>query len=670
MVTGGWIMNGARYLSWLTGIGLGIGLFVVLNELQIPYYLFYPRTTQTILISSSYDYYLFLVSSISVPWTVTLYRKRISVPVSVGTLAVWVISVVLATINEPFAGVILYVTVICSTVLGVFRSVARRHVLREVLPSAVILFALVEWSSICYWIVAAVKPHSGFGILSQELEANLTFFLYPLAIPMMLLLLFSWLWVPLIPRLSRPKVNLVIRYRPSPQKPDRRMIVAALDLCAIIAIIVFFYPYLAGQTWVVGQDAFWRYIDPVNNLVGLSPSQAFNTSTGHGAYVVLLYLIQAATGVDVASIVKYAPLALAFITAAAVLFATLRGGWGFQSAILTSICTLLWLPTTLGIYVDIQANWLALFFWMVFLAVYFVNGEAKAVTYVILAVLSLIIFLLHPWTWGVFVTTLIFTTILSRKSSWSEHSIRTLVAALVLAIPLATVAYSVSPSLGSDLANTIQLYISGPIKPAELLSFGDALANTFYNLGPTLSPSLLLLCLVGAYALGRRRDMTANYIIAWTAVWCVGSVLVAPTGLNPTNPGLSETGFWRMLYISPLPFLLALGIEKCISIVKGPTPTSNSTGIFSRAVPVFSMLPILAAGAGLFLFSDANVRLLVVCAALIVALVLVLKFPNYRSLEVLVVCVLILLLFNAAFRTLFPLVLDPHNLFSSVVTGR
>jgi hypothetical protein len=662
-------MNAARYANWVTGISLGLGLFVVLNQLQIPYYLFYPRTTQTILISAPYDYYLFLISSISVPWTFARFWKKISPLVSLGTLAVWAISLVLAIINEPFAATILYASVIGSAVLGVFRSEARRQALREVLPSAVVLFVLVEWSSVCYWLVAAVSPHSGFGIVSQDLEANLTFFLYPVAIPMMLLLLFSWLWIPLLPRLSRPKTHLIVRYRPSPQKPDSRMIVAALDLCAILAIIIFFYPYLAGQTWIVGQDTYWRYIGPVTSLVGLAPSQAFNTSASHGVYVLLLYLIQSGSGVSVASIVKYAPLVLAFGTASAVLFATLRGGWSFPCAILASICTLLWLPTTLGIYVAIQANWLALFFWMLFLAIYFVNTQAKPATYVILAVLSLIILLVHPWTWGVFATTLLFTAIISRKSAWSKHSIRTLVSAVVLAIPIGAVAYAVSPSLSSDLGQTISLYISGPVNPAGLFSFGAALANTFYNLGPALSPVLLLLSLVGAYALVRRRDMITNYLIAWTVAWCIGSILIAPTGLNPTNPGLSETGLWRMLYISPLPFLLALGMEKCVSILKGTTLAPNPTGMFSKVLPVFSMLPFLAAGVGLLLFLDANVRLLLVVAALIMALVFVVRFPNYRVLEALIVSVLILLLFNAAFRTLFPLVLDPHNIFSSPGAG-
>jgi hypothetical protein len=184
-------MNLARYANWVTGISLGIGLLVVLNHLQIPYYLFYLRTTQTILISSTYDYYLFLASSICVPWTFALYRRLLSISVSLGTVAVWLISFVLAIINEPFAVTILYAIVICANVWRVFRSNARRYTLTEILSSALAIFAIVEWSSICYWVIAGINPRDGVGMLSQRLEADLTFFLYPIAIPMMLLLLSS-----------------------------------------------------------------------------------------------------------------------------------------------------------------------------------------------------------------------------------------------------------------------------------------------------------------------------------------------------------------------------------------------------------------------------------------------------------------------------------------------
>jgi len=664
-------MIGVRYAAWAIGISLGIGLLVVLNGLRIPYYLFYPRTTQTILTSSTYDYYLFLVSTISVPWILSFYKSRLSLPVLLGTISVWAVSFALSVI-EPFAVTILYAVVVCTVVLAVFRSDTRRGTLREILPSTITTFVLVEWASICFWIAAAINPHGtvgSVGMLSEALEANLTFFLYPVAIPMMLLLLLSWVWIPLIPRLSRPKTHLVVRYRPSPQKPDLRMLVAAIDLFAIVSLILFFYPYLAGQSWIVGEDTYWRYIDPVSGLVGLTPSQAFNTSASHGLYVVFIYLIHLATGVSVALIVKYAPLVLAFCTASAVLFVALRGGWNFPLAVLTSLSTLLWLPTTVGIYVDVQANWVALLFWMVFLAMYFGNNQPRAVTYVVLAILSLLILLVHPWTWGVFATTLLISAIISRESGWSKHSIRAVVAALALALPFGAIGYWLSPSIRSDITSTIQLYISGPINPASLLTFSAALANMFSNEGPILSPILLLLCLVGAYALSRRRGITANYVIAWIVTWFVGSILVAPSGVNPTNPALSETGLWRMLYISPLPFLLALGIEKCLRVSRRSTALNDSRSVLSQIVPVLSMMPFVIVGATLYFIEVPNVRLLLVVAALIVALLLIVRLPNYRTLDVLIVTFLLLIVFNAAFRTLFPLVLDPHNIFGPVGTG-
>lgn len=659
-----------KIVHWAIGVGLGVGLFVVLNLLQIPYYLLYPRTTGTVLISNFYDHYVFLVSTLSVPCAFATSRRKFSTLVSVGMISIWAVSFVLAVLNQPVVVPILYATVICATFLSVVRADARRTVITEILASTLSVFALVEWSSLFYYVVAAFNPQAKFGILSEQLETNLTYSFYLLASPIMLLLLFSWVWILLIWRLPRLSGRLLFRYQPLPQKPSIRVMAASLDLFAIIAIIVFFYAYLAGQTWVVGVDSHLRYIDPLNGLVGLTPSQAFKTSVGHGVYVVFLYLIQLGTGLSSVSIVKYAPLVLAFSTASAVFFAIIRGGWSFQLATLTSICTLLWLPTILGIYAGLQANWVALFFWMIFLAIYFANKEPKITIYMILAVLSLIILLVHPWTWGVFTTTLLFTAIISRRTSWARHCGRTLAASLILALPLGLAAYALSQSLGSDFTQTIALYMSAPLNPTELLSFGGALTDLFSNWGPVLSPTILLLSLAGAYALSRRRDIIANYLIAWITAWFVGSILVAPSGFNPSNVGLSETGLWRMLYISPLPFLLALGLEKCISIARTPMSNASSQTIRLRVMPLLSLAPFIAVGAGLFTIWEPNVRLLLVASALILTFTLLVTQPDLRTFDVLLVSVLVLLLFNAAFRTLFPLLLDPHNLFSSLGTSR
>lgn len=653
----------AKILHWVTGISLAVGLLVLLNQLQIPYYLYYPRTTQTVLVSDSYDLYIFLLSSACVPFTLG-FSTETSVATKIGVGAVWAVSLVLTMIGQSPGIVILYVTVICAAGLSILRDDLRRSVISETVASSLTIFVLIEFSCLFYWCVASLNPQGRVGVLSEQLESNLTFSLYPVVIPVFLLLLFSWLWVPFFARFARLRTGLLVRYLPSP-KWDLRTI-ASLDLIGIVAIIIFFYPYLAGQSWVVGVDSHLRYLDPLNSLSGLSLSQAIGTSYTHGVYVAFLYLTETATGLTAFSLVKYAPLLLAFASAAAAYFAVLRAGWGVEEAVLTSICMLLWFPTTLGIYAGIQANWVAIVFWMMFLSIYFTKRDWNILTYAVLGLFSLVILLVHPWTWGVFISTLVLTMIILRKTAWKQHCIRGVFAAVIIALPIGLVAYELLPGLGSDFMNTVQVYSLTAINPLSISTFGDALAELFSNWASYLSPILLLFSLIGASALFRRQGIAANYLLAWIVTWCVGSFLVAPLGYNSVNATISETGLWRMLYVSPLPFLLALGFKKCIQASRvGYSNDVQHLGS-GRPLQIIYVALFLALGGGLFALWQPLFRLLVVCLALALTLVLLVRFPSYPILQVLVVSVLVLLLVNAAFRSLFPLLLDPHNLFSAV----
>ena len=100
----------------------------------------------------------------------------------------WAVSFVLAVLNQPVAVPILYATVICATFERGTGRCWQRTVITEILASTLSVFALVEWSSLFYYVVAAFNPQAKFGILSEQLETNLTYSLYPLAIPIMLLL--------------------------------------------------------------------------------------------------------------------------------------------------------------------------------------------------------------------------------------------------------------------------------------------------------------------------------------------------------------------------------------------------------------------------------------------------------------------------------------------------
>jgi cytochrome bd-type quinol oxidase subunit 2 len=77
-------------------------------------------------------------------------------------------------------------------------------------------------------------------------------------------------------------------------------------------------------------------------------------------------------------------------------------------------------------------------------------------------------------------------------------------------------------------------------------------------------------------------------------------------------------------------------------------------------------LALIADSAGLFLFDDPLVRLAILTAVVVAVIVVEFRFPRYRTARSFLAVILILLLVNAAFRSLYPLLLDPHSLFGPV----
>jgi len=658
-------------LRWLTGISLGIGILVLLNQFQIPFYLYYPRTTNTVLISNSYDLYVFLISTACVPCTLAFSTTRPSRSGMIGIIMIWVAGVLLTLVQQPYAVGTLYVTVTYAAALNVSKTTLPKLSAAEVILPILAIFALIEYSTLYYWICSALNPQTQVGMSAEELELNLTFSLFPLALIISVLLFFSWLWIPIVTlllgrgrKLSQNQPHLLVR--------SRRHIAASIDLFVILAILIFFYPYLAGQTWIVGVDSYIRYLSPLNDLTGLTPSQAFIKSYSiHGLYVFLLYLVQLGTNVSSFTVVKFAPLVLTFAAASAVFLAFHGGGWKFELAILSSISVLLWLPTTLGTFGGIQANWVAFVLWMLFLSFYFSGHEWNIGMYILQALISFAIFLFHPWTWGVFLTSLVFTVLLTRTDELKKRSLQSLCAALMIVLPAGITAYNFFPGLASSLNNTLQLYLYSltKVNATSLLPiFGNALTGLLVDWGSFLPPFLLLVSLVGAYTLHSEEGIIKNYLLAWIAAWCLGSILIAPLGYSYSNPVAGETELWRMLYISPLPILLALGIQKCFDLTK----------IFQmfevepdRRFPQigFSAILIVAAGS-LFILSDPVTRLIATFGVLVSVLFISIRFQNKGDFaRTLVMSIIILLLINTALRSLYPLLLDPHNLFGTFGTS-
>ncbi|HKM49843.1 MAG TPA: hypothetical protein VJZ75_01545, partial [Candidatus Bathyarchaeia archaeon] len=290
----GYSYRATELLHCLTGVNLGIGCLVLLNQLKIPFYLYYPRTTQTVLISGLFDLYFFMASSACVPITLALYSRKFSMLSIVGTLTIWITTLILAIDGQPYAVPALYATVVFVTTLNVLKK-EDRFVAVNFLLYTLAFFVLIEFAAVCYWARASIDPLARFGTLTEQLETNVTFSIYPLVMLVMFLLLFSWAWVPVASRSPRLRSPALGQRQHSAQQWNLRLVAASLELFAIVSLLVFFYPYMAGQTWVVGVDSILRYLSPLNGLAGIAPSQAIFTSSQHGLYLVLLYVIQLVT---------------------------------------------------------------------------------------------------------------------------------------------------------------------------------------------------------------------------------------------------------------------------------------------------------------------------------------------------------------------------------------
>jgi hypothetical protein len=537
---------------------------------------------------------------------------------------------------------------------------------------AMSIIALIECASAYYWVTAAFAPQTLFRVASQDLETSLTYAPYPIAPLVLLIIMFSWVWVPIVGRLTlRPRVaEGTPHVRPENQgeaMSERRRLFLFLDVFAILSILVFYFLYAAGQLWVVGVDSQWRYIIPLNTLNGLGFSQALGMSLrlGHGVYLGLLLIIERVTGTSSFLVVKYAPLALTFLTAT-FSFLAFRRVLSRNFPLLAAVCMILWIPTTIGIWGGIQSNWAAYVLWMFFLAFVFNQCiKSRTVSFLLQSLLSLGILIIHPWTWGVFLATLILAALFGiRPRADLKRGLTTVVSSTWLAAPVGAAAFIYLSGLTSDISNAITLYFF-PFAHADSVFklFPGAWLELSRVWSSFLSPTLILIMLVGAFALNELRGETKRYLLAWVAVWCVGSILVAAIGYLPADAAISETQLWRILYLSPLPILLALGVSRLVNlttrfVITGPSIAPRlQPAVFSTAIGVFS-LP-------LFLFEAPIIRLGSVIAGTLALLLLTYRFHVKDSPKLMTSTVLILIIVNAAFRSLFPLLLSPHNLVPS-----
>jgi len=249
---------------------MAIGLLVVLSYAQIPFFLYYPRVTNTILISESLDMLLFMGASLCVPLSVLLFALqpeagrrsvRNAGVTLVAVLGVWLLSLVLMLRSPSLAVLALFVSTVSVAIVNVSISdpvygLEWRRAVSEMLVTMMTIFALIEFSPIYYWITSSVDPGTEMGRGAAELELNLTYSLFPLAPFIFTALLLSWLWVPVASRILARVRPRMISHMAASQSPREALgpqaLAAFIDLIAVVATVFFYYPYSAGPSTPLG----------------------------------------------------------------------------------------------------------------------------------------------------------------------------------------------------------------------------------------------------------------------------------------------------------------------------------------------------------------------------------------------------------------------------------
>jgi hypothetical protein len=286
------------------------------------------------------------------------------------------------------------------------------------------------------------------------------------------------------------------------------------------------------------------------------------------------------------------------------------------------------------------------------------------VRFVVLGLLSLGILMLHPWTWGVFLATVIVAAVLSmQRRAELRDAIRLALSAVWLAVPIGVGAFVFLPGIQAGITNAFSLYSYSLFRPKLILGFIGAWYEMFRQWSSFLSPALIVIALIGAFGLIGQDRSVKRYMLAWLVVWCVGSFLVAPIGYNPAKPTTSENQLWRMLYVSPLPVLLAIGLKKCLDTSRR-LESQLSTGI-AWIQPAALSVVIGISSLPIFISTLPVISLVFLLAGILTVFLMASRLGIPSSARVLIGIVLVLIVVNAAFRSLFPLLFDPHNVYPS-----
>jgi len=199
------------------------------------------------------------------------------------------------------------------------------------------------------------------------------------------------------------------------------------------------------------------------------------------------------------------------------------------------------------------------------------------------------------------------------------------------------------------LISTISIYTAPLAEPLLVQHPFGVIYDAFKVWSPMLNPLLMVLAVAGVVLLVRER--ASNYkvfMLSWMAVAGIGTFFAVTL----------ETEIWRIWYLQPLWLLGATGIRGLLQVGNSIWGGEASYLVVARTALIISI-----AGIAVFLLDPAVGSVIFYVAALSIVLIhLGGQRANIKTVLASAFILFVLVFFlNHALRSLYPLILDPHN---------
>jgi len=577
-------------------------ILTVANSLQLAYHLAYQRRVIEITIfSSGEDFALWLGSLSCLVILPQLFRYILRMKPSRSFAIAYLILLVAGAarfLGFDWVSIALAIVAGFTTLfVGVWRSedvfsISRRKALSVYLIGILVILLPVELGSSLAWVYNSYDPHYPFDYdprwILPSIEMQLFNIAYGATPLLLLMFLFAWILIPILKnaslrfphgigfapfsdrrgsgeeRLSSGSVWPILLAKYGPK--------LLLFLSLLLSVFLVYYPYFY-QERLMSVDTARFYYPKLREMNDWDSVRPVLIGEARAPYVLLLFCLKMATGLDPLFIVKIGPALPAILLAlSSYIFLRVIAKDEWLAAV-GSMLSAFSIHTTVGMFAGIFTNWLAMSEVMLFFTFFLKGSEAgfRSRWTAAAILMGFLLLFTHGWTWGV-VMAATMAYILLTFLRWRINAARRpelrrefIFAVLVLAFCIAPIllVFSALPLIPSSVG-AIGAVSSGykEVLGSMSLSFLENVWNVlvftimYYVGGFFGNPLIYLLGFLGAFRLLRVRNCSSRILFSWLALVSIGSVLV------------DSWYQWRLLYLLPFQVFALFGLQILVDIAR------------------------------------------------------------------------------------------------------